>query len=132
MGSISVEKFDVGMAIEVQYITPDNGRPTLNLRDGSDNIVLHVNPRWDEQALVLNSKIGGWGSEERPDGFDFSSGKMITIRVEAKAEHFCIVVNGKLIHAYKHRLPVDSVCKADWDWNGDSKEAKLMTLSVSY
>ena len=64
MGSITVDKFNIGMAMEVTYITPDNGRPTLNLRDRSNNIVLHVNPRWEERVLVLNTHVGGWGGEE--------------------------------------------------------------------
>ena len=132
MGSITVDKFNIGMAIEVTYITPDNGRPTLNLRDRSNNIVLHVNPRWEERVLVLNTHIGGWGGEERPGGFDFSSGVPITVRVEAKPEHFVILVNGKVVHNYRHRLPVASVCGAEWGWKGTNKEAKLINLSVFY
>ena len=132
MGSILVERFEVGMAIEVKYLTPDNGRPTLNLKDRSDNTILHVNPRWEERALVLNSHINGWGREERPGGFDFSSGVPITVRVEAKPEHLAIIVNGNLVHNYRHRLPVASVYKADWSWNGHRKEAKLINFSVFY
>ena len=132
MSEIGIKKFEVGMAVEVMYITPDNGRPTMNLKDGSGNIILHVNPRWDERAFVLNTLSGGWGPEERPRGFDFSSGVPITIRVEAKPEHFAIIVNGNVIHHYRHRIPINNVRSIDWSWNGFPKEAKLIRLSVCY
>ena len=40
MSEIVLTKFEVGMAIKVMYITPDNGRPTMNLKDDSGNIIL--------------------------------------------------------------------------------------------
>lgn len=132
MGEIVLTKFEVGMAVEVIYITPDNGRPTMDLTDDSGNIVLHVNPRWDEKAFVLNTHKKGWGREERPHGFDFSSGVPITIRVEAKSHHFVILVNGNVIHHYKHRIPVTDVCRVHWHWSGGPKAAKLIRLSVCY
>ena len=134
MSEIGINRFEVGMAVEVMYITPDNGQPTMNLKDSSGNIILHVNPRWDERALVLNTFSGGWGPEERPRGFDFSSGVPITIRVEAKPDHFAIIVNGHVIHHYRHRIPVNNICKVDWNWSskGGSKGAKLIKLSVCY
>lgn len=132
MSEIVLTKFEVGMAIEVTYITPDNGRPTMNLKDDSGNIVLHVNPRWDEKVFVLNTHKKGWGHEERPRGFDFSSGVPITIRVEAKSDHFVILVNGNVIHYYKYRIPVNDICNVDWHWKGGPKAAKLIKLSVCY
>ena len=135
MGEILLTKFEVGMAIEMMYITPDNGRPTLDLKDDCGNIVLHFNPRWNEKALVLNTYNGGWGREERPRGFDFSSGVPITIRLEAKPHHFVILVNGNVIHYYNHRMPVISVYSAQWHWSREgpsNKEAKLIKLSVCY
>lgn len=132
MGEIVLTKFEVGMAIEVEYITPDNGRPTMNLKDDSGNIVLHVNPRWDEKVFVLNTHKKGWGPEERPRGFDFSSGVPITIRVEAKSDYYIILVNGNIIHYYKYRIPVTGVCSVNWHWNGGPKKAKLIRLSVCY
>ena len=133
MGEISVTKFDVGMAIEATYITPDNGRPTMDIKNGNSGIVLHVNPRWDKRAFVLNTyKDGSWGPEERPPGFDYSTGVPITIRVEAKSDHFVIYVNGNIIHDYKYRLPVTDIRNVVWHWTGVPKEAKLIKLGVSY
>ena len=134
MGEIGVTKFEVGMAVEVRYITPDNGRPTLNLKDDdSGNIALHVNPRWEQKVLVLNTrKQNSWGPEEKPPGFDFSSGVPITVRVEAKSDHFAILVNGQFIYNYKYRLPLSEIHHISWNWNGGPKEATLIDLSVFY
>ena len=133
MGEISVPKFEVGMAIEEKFMTPDNGRPTMNIKDSSGNILLHVNPRWDQKAFVLNTyKQNSWGREERPSGFDFDSGVPITIRVEAKSDHFVILVNGNIIHNYNYRLPVTDIRNITWNWSGEPLAAKLISLSVFY
>ena len=89
---IDVHHFSAGMAIEVRFITPNGGRPTLDLKDAAGNIMLHVNPRWDKRAFVLNSYISGsWGKEERPGEFDFSVGVPMSIRVEAHSSFFKII-----------------------------------------
>ena len=133
MGEIVLTKFEVGMAIEVRFMTPDNGRPTLDMKDNSGNIVLSVSPRWDQRVFVLNTyKQNSWGPEERPSGFDFSSGVPVTIRVEAKSDHFVILVNGNIIHDYKYRLPVTGIRNINWQWTGEQIAAKLINLSAFY
>ena len=132
-GEIRVPYFQVGMAIEVRYITPDNGRPTMDIIDKNNNILLHVNPRWDHRTFVLNTfHKKRWGPEERPSGFDFSSGVPITVRVEAKSTHFVILVNGRIIHHYKHRLPVNHIRRISFHWGGKVKVAKLFCLAVYF
>lgn len=133
-GEIMIPDFRPGMGIEVTYITPDYGRPSLDLKDDYGNIVLHVNPRWDQGALVLNTLSGSWGPEERPNGFDFSSGVPISVRIEASTECFTVFVNGRIIHLYKHRMPVSSVKKAHFYWSDShaTKPARLISLSVFY
>ncbi|XP_019853532.1 PREDICTED: uncharacterized protein LOC109582911 [Amphimedon queenslandica] len=133
--SISVPRFSVGRAVEVRYITPNNGRPTMDLYDVYGNILLHVNPRWDTRAFVLNTyyKKKGWGREERPRGFDFSSGVPITVRVEAQQTYLVIIVNGRILHRYRHRLKVTTLRKAVFWWGGSTaKPAKLISLSVYF
>lgn len=129
-----MDNFRPGMAVEATYITPDYGRPTLDLRDDFGNIVLHVNPRWDEGALVLNTLSGSWGPEERPQGYDFSSGVPITVRVEASNDCLTVFVNGKIVHLYKHRLPVTNIKKAHFHWTDSNatKPARLISLGVFY
>ena len=133
--SISFPKFSVGRSVEVRYITPSTGRPTLDLYDVYGNILLHVNPRWDTRAFVLNTYIKnkGWGKEERPSGFDFSSGVPITVRVEARKTDLVIIVNGRILHYYKNRLKITDLRKAVFWWGGSTtKPAKLINLSVYY
>lgn len=130
---VHVPSFEAGMAIEVRYVTPNNGRPTMDLRDGSNNIVLHVNPRWDQNAFVLNTlQNGQWGTEERPGGFDFSSGVPITIRIEAANSGYVILVNGNVVHHYNHRLSVSSIRKIHFHWGGAESQAYLISLGVFF
>ena len=131
---ISINRFFIGRSVEVRYITPSTGRPTMDLRDAHGNILLHVNPRWDTRAFVLNTFHNKrWGREERPSGFDFSSGVPITVRVEAQHSHFVIIVNGRILHRYKHRLSIGSLRHITFNWGGSSfKPAKLISLSVYY
>ena len=135
-GEISVEDFCIGMSVQITYVTPDSGRPTMNLEDRHGNVILHVNPRWEQRVLVLNTKgKGGWGHEERPSGFDFSCGVPITIRCEAAGDHFNILVNGSVIHCYKHRVPVDEVKKVTFNHanaENATKHAQLISLSIFY
>lgn len=133
-GEVKVDNFCVGMAIEVTYITPDAGRPTLDLKDDYGNIILHVNPRWDQGVFVLNTLRGSWGPEERPQGFDFTSGVPITIRVEASHQGLTIFVNGRVVHLYNHRMPITSLKRAHFHWSDDraTKYARLISIGVFY
>ena len=130
---IKVPDFQVGMAIEAHYISPDTGRPTLDLLDKAGNIIFHITPRMEEHVLILNTKIGdSWGKEERPRGFDFSTGVPITIRVEAHASHYKVLCNGELLHSFHHRMPLTNIKKVMWKGAGSAKKAKLISLSVFF
>ena len=129
-GQIGVVNYTVGNAIEVTFVTPDYGRPTLDLLDDRGNTVLHFNPRWDEHALVLNTKCGSWGQEERPQGFDFSSRVPISVRVEAAHDALVILVNGRIIHRYRHRIDMGQIKKAHFHViNPSGTPARLISLA---
>ena len=132
--TISVKKFSIGRSVEVRYITPSTGRPTMDLYDARGNIILHVNPRWDTRAFVLNTFYKRrWGREERPKGFNFSSGVPITIRVEAQKSHLVVLVNGRILHKYKHRLNIATLRLINFYWGGKKgKPTKLINLGLYY
>lgn len=120
------------MSIEATYISPHTGRVDLNLCDKQDNIVLHVNPRWNESALILNTcSQGCWGVEERPTGFDFSAHALVRMRVEYQEHHYTILCNGRVLHTYVHRIPASTVKKITWQTNDDD-QCRLISLTVGY
>lgn len=76
-----------GTVIRARYRATSRGG-ALNLYCG-DDIAIHINPRPDE-GLVLNSHLGGWGGEERPDGYPFDAGAEIVLTVFVRATDFRI------------------------------------------
>ena len=57
----------------------------INLRCGSD-IAFHLNPRFNENAVVLNTQINGtWGPEERglPQAMPFYRGQGFSVGATA-------------------------------------------------
>ncbi|MEY3867144.1 MAG: galectin 4 [Cyanobacteriota bacterium] len=112
----SVPSLGVGYVVKVGY-TPSAGANwiALNLKAGN-NIALHINPRFTEGSVVLNSNInGGWGQEERPAGFPLVVGQLISIMVIVGPTEFEIQGiqegTGKppWSYKYKHRLPAESL-----------------------
>lgn len=134
---IGISKFELGMAVEVMFLTPDKGQPALDLMDERNNVLLHVNPSWDQNTFILNTcNNGQWGEKECPRGFDFSSGVPVTIIAEARNDCFAILVNGRLVHYYKHRLPFTNICKARFYMMGNPgtpiKETRLLCLNTYF
>jgi len=133
-GEIGVFDFKIGQSLQAEYINPDSGRVRINFYDSQNNIVLHFNPRWDEGALVLNSKINGsYGPEERPPGYNFNKVEKITARFLATQTAICIFIDERMIYEYKNRLPVTSIIKVDFAWYGGSgTPAKLQCFEVRF
>lgn len=113
--STSLSSLGVGYVVKVGY-TPSNGSIiALNLNAGN-NIALHVNPRFNQGTVVLNSNINGvWGQEERPAGFPLVVGQLISIMVIVGPTEFEIqgILEGTgkppWSYKYKYRLPADSL-----------------------
>ena len=134
---LRVVDFDVGMSIEAEYENPrDNtGSLHLNLRKDQDNYVLHFNPRWGKNKLVINSKEGGtFGSQETADGYDFAPGAKVTVKFLAELECLKIHVNGKQIHQFNYRgLKSDSIKDIYYKWEGDPyRDGPLIALRIGY
>ncbi|MEY3867146.1 MAG: hypothetical protein RLZZ338_1037 [Cyanobacteriota bacterium] len=113
--STSLPSLGVGYVVKVGYTASNGAVIALNLKAGN-NISLHVNPRFNEGTVVLNSNInGGWGQEERPAGFPLVVGQQISIMVIVGPTEFEIQGieegTGKApwVYKYKHRLPADSL-----------------------
>uniref|UniRef100_A0A8C2RVT3 Galectin n=1 Tax=Capra hircus TaxID=9925 RepID=A0A8C2RVT3_CAPHI len=87
-------------------ILPNAQRFYINLRSGSD-IAFHLNPRFNENAVVRNTQINGsWGSEERslPRGMPFFRGQSFSVWIVCEGHCFKVAVDGQHLFEYHHRL----------------------------
>ena len=103
---LKIVDFEVGMSIEAEYENPrdSSGSIHLNLRKDSDNYVLHFNPRWGPNKLVLNTKEDGkFGKEETSDGYDYTSGAKVHVKFSAEPDYLKIYINGKYIYQFNYR-----------------------------
>ncbi|GAB1600384.1 galectin-4-like [Argonauta hians] len=81
----------------------------VNLRC-NDDILLHINPRINEEQIVCNHYSDGeWGEEERTtDRFPFMPSEPFEILIVCQEESFKIYVNGSYLTDFSHRLSYDS------------------------
>ncbi|XP_066877524.1 galectin-9 isoform X4 [Kogia breviceps] len=87
-------------------VLPSAQRFYINLCSGRD-IALHLNPRFDENAVVRNTQINScWGSEERslPRQMPFSRGQSFLVWIMCEASCLKLAVNGQHLCEYYHRL----------------------------
>ncbi|KAB1266083.1 Galectin-9 [Camelus dromedarius] len=87
-------------------ILPCAQRFYINLRSGS-NIAFHLNPRFDENAVVRNTQINSsWGSEERslPRQMPFFRGQNFSVWIMCESHGLRVAVDGQHLFEYYHRL----------------------------
>ncbi|XP_031209191.1 galectin-9 isoform X1 [Mastomys coucha] len=87
-------------------VLPDAKRFHINLRSGGD-IAFHLNPRFNEKAVVRNTQINNsWGPEERslPGRMPFSRGQSFSVWILCEGHCFKVAVDGKHMCEYYHRL----------------------------
>lgn len=109
-----------GMIITVcGRVWPNADRFNVNLQHGADDVVLHVNPRYQTYLLGVGSVVhntlqkGTWGSVERKFENPFPKGEMFSLQILVTKDSYKILANGKLFSEYKHRVPfldVDRIC----------------------
>ena len=67
---------------------------------------------------------GRWGKAERPDGYDFSYGIRLKVKIYADSDYFKIFINDKFFYQYKYRgMTGAQVKKIEFLWNGDDATA---------
>ncbi|XP_028662938.1 galectin-9-like [Erpetoichthys calabaricus] len=77
----------------------------INLRFHS-GIALHLNPRFNENAVVRNSFLNdSWGPEERNLAMmPLMRGQSFTILIQCESSRFNIMLNGKHVITFNHRV----------------------------
>ncbi|XP_012871806.1 PREDICTED: galectin-9 isoform X2 [Dipodomys ordii] len=87
-------------------VLPNAKRFHINLRSGSD-IAFHLNPRFDENAVVRNTQVrGSWGSEERslPRKMPFNRGQSFSLWILCEGHCLKVALDGQHLFEYGHRL----------------------------
>ncbi|XP_072125888.1 galectin-9-like isoform X2 [Mobula birostris] len=82
-------------------------RFTVNLiASYSNNIALHINQRFDENAVVRNTRTNmNWGAEERGVPFlPFVPGQTFELQIHVEPTSYKVLVNGRHLFNYNHRL----------------------------
>ncbi|XP_019751803.1 galectin-8 [Hippocampus comes] len=98
----------VGSSIVIRgQVNQGAERFTVNLRVGDgDDTALHINPRFKQKMIVLNSFLSGsWGAEERRvDTFPFAPGSYFEMIIRCDPDSFRVAVNGVHQLDYKYRV----------------------------
>ena len=74
---IKIDEFTVGTTIFLDYKAGHDSRVHVDFcSERQGEILLHFNPRYDQNCLVLNTRRAdvGWEQEERPRGFPIQPG----------------------------------------------------------
>lgn len=85
----------------VYYVNIAFGSFVLHL----GNILFHLNPRFDQQYVALNSKQNGsWTTEEGIQDFQFSQGVHFDLTMLISEQEVTVSFNRKHFTDFKHRL----------------------------
>ncbi|XP_033734568.1 galectin-4-like [Pecten maximus] len=82
----------------------------LEGREADSDIAFHFNPRVDDGEIVMNSKLGEWGSEERiPLPPVFGTNDVFELKIVTKKRKFKVVLDGETLYKYKCRGEMSAV-----------------------
>ncbi|KAM6942280.1 lectin, galactoside-binding, soluble, 2b [Lycodopsis pacificus] len=78
----------------------------INIGHDSDNIALHINPRFEDgNVIVFNSLSGGsWGDEQREGNFPFMRGEECKFHVNFNNEQFYVKLPDGSMLNFPNRL----------------------------
>lgn len=83
------------------------GHATVRMRHKSEyfrNMPLHLNPRFHERCIALNSmELSNWEDEVRDSRMVFTPGKEFELTIKSERDGFRIIVDGKDFLKWKHR-----------------------------
>ncbi|KAM6289231.1 LOW QUALITY PROTEIN: alpha-actinin-4-like, partial [Aegotheles albertisi] len=119
------------MAIYVQGVVPHHAnRFHVNLEAGpgdDGDLALHVNPRFGEGQVVLNSRSGGvWGDEQRQDLQPFTPGASFEIVITVTPHGYRLLVNGAPFAEFPHRVPAERVTAVTADGDLELRAATVL------
>lgn len=76
---------------------------------GHGGHILHINPRFSENAVIRNTETyGAWGGEERHGPFPFTRGGHFELMINIEHHKYHIRINGHS-YDYNHRIPYQEV-----------------------
>lgn len=112
VGPISESGLRPGCKIVVKgKVEEGANRFHINLQCGCEedprsDVAFHFNPRMGGQVIVRNTFQGGWGDEERDldNDFPFAEGEKFAVIIHVGKRAFNVIVNGKQLLRYKHRI----------------------------
>ncbi|XP_067831212.1 galectin-9-like [Heptranchias perlo] len=88
-------------------VKPTSHRFTINLKTSyGDNVALHIDQRFSENAVVRNSRINqSWGTEERDLPFlPFIPGQTFEMLIVVQSTCYEVSVNGRHLFNFNHRI----------------------------
>jgi len=84
--------------------TPSGNRFEVNLLNNQGDVVLHVNPRFDQREIILNSAPGGnWGSEEKKH-LSLQNGIPFQMQILMTHDSFKVAFNGQHAADFYNRM----------------------------
>uniref|UniRef100_A0A914XM39 Galectin n=1 Tax=Plectus sambesii TaxID=2011161 RepID=A0A914XM39_9BILA len=85
-------------------------RFTVDLKDASGNVALHISTRFSEGAVVRNSMSANqWAAEDRGGSFPFAKNQPFQLQILCDPNVYKIAVNGQHFADFPHRMDSGSV-----------------------
>ncbi|KAE9551370.1 hypothetical protein FO519_005424 [Halicephalobus sp. NKZ332] len=86
------------------YGMPTGKQFQVNLLGQNGDILFHFNPRFNENAVVRNSSVGGtWGNEEREGGFPFKKDTAFDLIIVNEPYSIQIFIDNERFGTFAHR-----------------------------